>query len=158
VKLSAQEEYGLRCLLQIAAESTHFLPTAEIARREGLSTAYVAKLMRVLRRAGLVRSVRGQQGGFALSRGPDAVEVAEVLEALGGRLYVERSFCIDHPGERRVCVRSGDCALRALWSAMDKAVQDVLRGIRLSQLMCGEAAMTAFFRNNNGPLLRRART
>lgn len=140
MKLSAQEEYGLRCLLRIASEPAHFLTAADIARREGLSPAYVAKLMRLLRRAGLVRSVRGQNGGFALASAPESTSVGVVLEALGGRIYPE-GFCLSHCGEQRVCVRDRDCSLRALWAALDAAVHRVLDRTMLSHLVGGERAM-----------------
>ena len=70
MKLSAQEEYGLRCLLQVASAPDHFLTIPEIARREALSEAYVAKLASALRRADLLVSVRGKKGGVALARSP----------------------------------------------------------------------------------------
>ena len=69
MKLSAQEEYGLRCLLYMARSGetkSHSIP--EISRAEGLSVPNVAKLMRILRLGGLVASVRGQAGGYTLSR------------------------------------------------------------------------------------------
>src|SRR5215470_17874273 len=68
MRLTAQEEYGLRCLLQVARGQDTAVTTPEIAEREGLSEAHVHKLMRLLRRAGLVRSVRGRKGGYQPAR------------------------------------------------------------------------------------------
>jgi Mn-dependent DtxR family transcriptional regulator len=69
MKLSTQEEYGLRCLLQLArAGDAASLTIAEMSEREGISSPNVAKIMRILRRAGLVRSTRGKAGGYYLSR------------------------------------------------------------------------------------------
>src|SRR2546430_15546874 len=68
MRLSAQEEYGLRCLLQVARGHEGSTTTPEIAEREGLSQAHVHKLMRFLRRGGLVKSVRGRKGGYQLAR------------------------------------------------------------------------------------------
>ena len=69
MKISAQEEYGVRCLLQIGGRGLGAsLTIPEISRAEGISSHYVAKLLRVLRRGGLVKSVRGQAGGYTLSR------------------------------------------------------------------------------------------
>ena len=71
MKFSSQEEYGLRCLLRIARQGRKAsLTIPEISEAEGLSSFYVAKLMRILRRAGLVKSARGQIGGYSLSRPP----------------------------------------------------------------------------------------
>ena len=67
MKLSAQEEYGLRCLLRLAREGeSSSLTIPEISLSEGISNHYVAKLMRILRRGGFVRSARGQAGGYTL--------------------------------------------------------------------------------------------
>ena len=92
MKFTAQEEYGLRCLLQIAREPTGSVTIPEIAKREALTPAYVAKLMRVLRRVGLVKSTRGQKGGYRLAYPPDRMNLGMVLAALGGRLYSD-DFC-----------------------------------------------------------------
>lgn len=140
MKLTAQEEYGLRCLLQIAAEPSRFLTIPEIARREALSTAYVAKLLRVLRRAGFLRSVRGQKGGFELNVNPEQINVGRVLDTLGGRLF-SATFCDTHSGVNCVCVHSVDCSLRSLWGALDHAVQAVVQRTQLSHLLGGEIHM-----------------
>ena len=69
MKLSTQEEYGLRCLLQIArVGASASLTIAEMSEREGISSPNVAKIMRILRRAGLVNSTRGKSGGSLLAR------------------------------------------------------------------------------------------
>src|SRR5215472_8505783 len=85
MKHSAQEEYGLRCLLRLAREGElGSLTITEISLAEGISSHYVAKLMRILRRGGFVKSARGQAGGYTLSRGADQIVVGEALAALGG--------------------------------------------------------------------------
>src|SRR2546425_11812681 len=75
MRFTAQEEYGLRCLLQIAREPAGSLTIPEIAEREALTSAYVAKLMSVLRKAGLVKSTRGQKGGYRLACPPDQMNL-----------------------------------------------------------------------------------
>lgn len=147
MKLTSQEEYGLRCLLQIASAPERFLTIPEVARREALSTAYVAKLMRILRRAGFVRSVRGQNGGFELGLPPQEVNVGQVLDALGGRLYSE-AFCQDHSGDKKSCVHSVDCSLRSLWTALDGAIQRVLNRTQLSHLINGESDVGVWLQGN----------
>ncbi len=66
MKFSSLEEYGLRCLVQLGTRGrgSESLTIAEMSRREGISAPNVAKIMRVLRRAGLVKSTRGQSGGY----------------------------------------------------------------------------------------------
>src|SRR3989442_13741930 len=93
MKLSAQEEYGLRCLLRIAmAPEEGSLTIPEIARAEALSAPYVAKLMRVLRQGKFVRSVRGQAGGYMLSRPPGQIRLGGEFGLRGGGLFEHRVF------------------------------------------------------------------
>jgi Rrf2 family protein len=103
VKLSSQEEYGLRCLLRLAREGeTGSLTIPEISQAEGISSFYAAKLMRILRRGGFVKSARGQTGGYALARPAGEIVVGEALAALGGRLF-ESEFCDEHAGIEKLC-------------------------------------------------------
>ena len=142
MKLSAQEEYGLRCLLRVAsAGEGESLTIPEIGRAEALSIAYVAKLMRILRRGEFVKSVRGQTGGYALARKAENIPVGEVLAALGGRLF-EPGFCDQFPGLDRLCTHSVDCSIRSLWRAVQSAVDSVLAGITLGDLLQKESDMT----------------
>lgn len=134
MKISAQEEYGIRCLLQLGKARGGSLTISEIARAEGLSREYVAKLMRVLRRAGLVRSIRGQAGGYGLARPLDEISVAEALAALGGRLW-DPAFCKQHPGLQSVCSHTPDCNVQRLWRRLQSAVDGVLGRVTLKDLL-----------------------
>jgi len=143
MRFTAQEEYGLRCLLQIAREPAGSLTIPEIAEREALTSAYVAKLMSVLRKAGLVKSTRGQKGGYRLACPPDQMNLGMVLAALGGRLY-SKDFCGRHAGKEQVCVHNVDCSIRSLWIALDSVVQRALGQTMLTDLFRSEQAMTVW--------------
>ena len=141
MKFSTQEEYGLRCVLNIArAGGSATIP--EISRREGLSPTHVAKLLMMLRKSGFVASTRGQSGGYTLARPAEAILVKDVLAALGGQLYDER-FCVRHSGLDDVCRHSGDCTVRSLWQEVQEAVDRVLDGVTIRDLMLREAAAPA---------------
>src|SRR5215471_12452811 len=141
MKLSAQEEYGLRCLVRVAsAGEGASLTIPQIGRAEALSIAYVAKLMRILRQRKLVKSVRGQTGGYTLARSPESISVGEVVAALGGRLF-EPGFCDQFSGLKRMCTHSVDCSIRSLWRAVQNAVDSVLAGITLKDLLQTESDM-----------------
>ncbi len=143
MKITAQEEYGVRCLLQIGARGPQAsLTIPEIARAEGLSTPHVAKLMRVLRRGGLVKSVRGQAGGYTLARPLGGITVAEALAVLGGRLY-EGEFCEQHHGKPEICNRSTDCSIRFLWRSVQQVVDQVLSKATLQDLLPNRGATVA---------------
>jgi Rrf2 family protein len=147
MRLSAQDEYGLRCLSQmVRAEPGSSVRISEIAEREGLSTAQVAKFMRLLREAGLVTSVRGQQGGYRLARRADEIRLSEVVEMTGERLF-SAAFCDRHAGCGSRCVHLDDCSIRALWSALDRVVLTFLDGRKLSDLRCSERNLKRRIRN-----------
>jgi Rrf2 family protein len=108
----------------------------EIARIEGLSIPHVAKLMRLLRRGGFVKSVRGQAGGYKLARTPERINIGEVLAWLGGRLF-EPSFCSLHSGTVDLCTHSVDCSIRSLWQSVQQVVDQMLGKVTLRDLLGG---------------------
>jgi Rrf2 family protein len=145
MKISAHEEYGLRCLLQIAKqESPKGLTIPEISEAEHISIAYTAKLLAILRRTGFVKSVRGKEGGYSLARSSDRIVVAEVMAALGGRVF-EAEFCKKHPGQGMSCVHSTDCSIRSLWQRLQGAVDQVLNATTLQDLVRSEQTPAALF-------------
>lgn len=156
MKLSAQEEYGLRCLLFMARHGetkSHSIP--EISRAEGLSVPNVAKLMRILRLGGLVASVRGQAGGYTLSRPADQVTVSEVLSLLGGSFF-NPHFCDRHSGLERSCAHSGDCSLRLLWGTVQKTLDHLLTRTTLRDLLRNEQEMSIFLQERSAQAMAAA--
>jgi Rrf2 family protein len=147
----AIEEYGLRCLLQAAFHDGPGPITApEIARREGLGPEYVSRIMAALRSGGLVVSVRGAAGGYRLSRPADQIGVWEAIEVLGGEFFPE-GFCDCHPGQRRECVHTTDCAIRALWMKVKDTLRGALEGISLVDLRRDEPSMTTWLDSLSPP-------
>jgi Rrf2 family protein len=147
MKLSAQEDYGLRCLLQLGRqEEGASLTIAELAAREGLSAPNVAKIMRVLRKGGFVRSTRGQAGGYTLARPVEAVSVGEVLAFLGGRFF-DPSFCEKHSGSSVLCSNNSDCSIRPVLRHLQDVVDQVLGSLTLKSLLRSEQEMTAVWAN-----------
>jgi Rrf2 family protein len=140
MKFSTQEEYGLRCLLQIARVSPDgSLTIPEIAQLEGLSQTHVAKLLMILRRGGLITSHRGQVGGYFLKKPLAEIFVGEVLDVLGGRLYDDR-FCNRHRGKNTVCIHAVDCSIRSLWQVVQDQVDDVVGRMPITVLLEKETA------------------
>lgn len=141
MKLSAQEEYGLRCLLHMASKgdtASHSIP--EISRAEGLSIPNVAKLMRILRMGGYVASARGQAGGYTLSRPASEIQIGPVLELLGGRLCGP-SFCDRHSGLKDACVHVGNCSIRPIWQALQAVTEQLLGQLSLQDLIKEELSV-----------------
>lgn len=136
MKLSSHEEYGLRCLLQVARQSTAGGTTIpEISRLEGISEAYVAKLLRILRQAGLVQAARGKIGGYTLAIPAEGIRVGDALATLGGGRMFEGDFCTRHSGTEASCVHTTNCSMRTLWRSLQDAVDSVLENTTLRDLL-----------------------
>jgi Rrf2 family protein len=149
MKISSQEEYGLRCLLQLAAaEDGHSLTIPEIAGAEGLSTAYVAKLLAVLRQAGLIESVRGRAGGYTLARPPAEITLGSVMGVLSEPLFEDPSYCQRHAGSETEgnCVHYGGCTLRSLWQTLEQWMRHTMDRLSLADLLHGGPSITELLR------------
>jgi Rrf2 family transcriptional regulator, iron-sulfur cluster assembly transcription factor len=113
------------------------LTIPEISRHEGISTAYVDKLMRILRQGGFVKAARGKAGGYTLALPPERICVGDALTVLGGRIYGD-DFCNQHSGTLTSCAHSSDCSIRSLWRAVQGAVDSILRKTTIRDLLSSE--------------------
>ena len=144
MKVTAQEEYGLRCLLQLARvpHDGQLMIVKDIASKEGLSSAYVEKLLRILSRAGLVHSVRGLKGGYILNRPPAQISLGEVIRALG-TVETTDHICTVFTGKEDACVHFRDCGIRSVWSGLTNYIQSFLDRTTLASLLDNEYAVSA---------------
>ena len=143
MKISANEEYGLRCLVQLAraevdAES---LTLNQIADREGLSVANAGKLMWVLVKAGLVQSQRGANGGYTLARPASDIRLNEVIRILDEDTV--DGFCKTHAGVLDACIHTSDCGIRPVIVGLHEIVQNALSEITLAELIGSEENVDA---------------
>ena len=147
MKLSANEEYGVRCLVRLAYayDAGQSLTIPEISHAEGVSPSYAAKILRILRKGGFIKAARGKEGGYTLARPAGAISLGQAIDALGGRLF-ESNFCDSHTGQAAICTRSVDCSVRSLWRAVQVAVDQVLSQATLRDLLQNEADMNSFVR------------
>ena len=142
MKISSQEEYGLRCLLQLAQlPQGQVVSVKEIAAKEGLSSAYVEKLLRLLSRAGLVHSMRGMRGGYVLNRPPGQIALGEVVRALG-TIQTTTHICSAFTGNQAACVHFNDCGLRSVWAGLTGYIQKFLDETTLANLTGSEYAVS----------------
>ena len=138
MKITAQEEYGLRILLRIVRcndEESMSIQALSIA--EGLSPAYVAKLTRKLRQAGYINSTPGNIGGYILAKSAGEININQVLKTLGGSLFT-KEFCNDFSGTMRLCTNSVDCSVRSLWQMIQFSVDQLLDKVSLNDLIGSE--------------------
>ncbi|MGY3053224.1 Rrf2 family iron-sulfur cluster assembly transcriptional regulator [Pedobacter sp. UYEF25] len=138
MKITAQEEYGLRILLRIARSDDEKNTSIQaLSELEGLSHAYVAKLTRILRKGGFINSTPGNIGGYILAKLPEEINVNTVLKHLGGSLF-SKEFCGDYNGNVTMCTNSVDCSIRSLWKKIQYSVDQVLDQITLAELIGSE--------------------
>lgn len=138
MKITAQEEYGLRCILQLARQKDgETIMVRDIADREGLSLAYVEKILWTLSRSGIIESVRGPKGGYRLTRPCAEISIGSVMRALGG-MPSQHEICLQFTGNQDTCVHHGDCDLQPVWTSITDFVYSVFDRIPLSQLLQGK--------------------
>lgn len=142
MKITAQEEYGLRCVLQIARSDKRGepVPVSLIAKREGLSTDYVTKLLVLLRKAGLVDSVRGTNGGYALKKNSKDITLSDIIIALEGS-FVEGEICNKFPGNEQECVHLTGCSIRPVWASLARYLYDIFSQTTLADLLEEESSV-----------------
>lgn len=138
MKFSSVEEYGLRCLIQIAKnDKNNGLTIPELSELEGLSEANVAKILRILRLGGIVEAERGQTGGYRLTRPPEEISLREILYVLGGKLF-ESDYCNTYTGISTICTNSTDCSVRSVWRNVQRVIDEVLGRLTLKDLLAPE--------------------
>lgn len=140
MKITAQEEYGLRILIRIArCADADGLSIPQISEAEGLTQTYTAKLTRSLRLAGFINSTPGQKGGYVLAKSQHQIIINQVLKALGGTLFGDE-FCASHIGAVNLCTNSVDCSARSLWKMVQFTLDNLLDKITLADLCATENA------------------
>lgn len=138
MKISSQEEYGLRCLLQVARDGTETpVPISEIAAREGLSVEYVGKLLMKLRKGELVTSVRGKSGGYVLAKPAVEISLRLVLEVLSDPIFDTR-YCSRFSGTEDTCVHADNCGIRPIWAVVNRFLDRTLSNLTIADVLDSE--------------------
>jgi Rrf2 family cysteine metabolism transcriptional repressor len=132
MRVSARELYGLRAMSEFAR---HFgqgpLSLSEVARSQGISQAYLEQIAIDLRRAGLLKSRRGAQGGYYLAEEPGETTAGDVIRALEGSILPVR--CMAGEGSTP-CSREEDCSARGVWEQVRDRLVETLDAISLADL------------------------
>ncbi len=133
MRLSSKTDYGLRALIDLALHASGPpVQSHDIATRQGIPESYLNQLLILMRRAGLIRSLRGPQGGHQLARPPGAISIAAIVAALDGPSASEGA---SQPGEARGNDAATDLVVRAAWEHVSAAIDDALGRITLDMLL-----------------------
>lgn len=148
MKVTAQEEYGLRILIRIAGcKDAKGLSIPQLTEAEGISSHYVAKLTRVLRMKGFINSTPGNKGGYVLARPAREIVIRDVLSALGGMIFDQEYTGTQIGSSFRLCTNSVDCSARSLWQMIQFTVDRLLENVTLHDLANPEQESADFLKS-----------
>ena len=138
MRLSTKSRYGLRALFDIAYHSKGVPAQIKtISQRQGITPRYLEQIFQKLKRAGIVKSIRGPKGGYYLARMPEEIAVGDIMRAM--EESIEPIFCAQPPkGRSRKCRRESKCAAQVVWTEAGRRLRDYLDSVTLAQ-MCGIA-------------------
>jgi len=131
LRLSTKARYGLRALMSLARHYGEGPVIAKvIAREEDISENYLEQIMELLRRSGIVRSIRGAQGGFSLAKPPEDIKIKEIVDILEGPIHL-----IDCLSDPEICNRNKGCSARTFWKKLEENINKFLESHTLADLM-----------------------
>ena len=133
MKLSTKGRYGLRALLDLAVHQEHGpVSIQSIAARQDISESYLEQIIGKLRKAGLVKSIRGAQGGYQLALEPGDISVGDVLRALEGNLDAVECNGFQDDG---ACSGKDLCVTKYVWKKINESINETVDEIKLDQLV-----------------------
>jgi Rrf2 family protein len=135
VKISARGRYAVRGMFDVTLNSRNFpTPLADISLRQGITISNLEQLFAKLRRAGLVRSVRGPGGGYFLAKAPHEITIADILRAVEEPLAPQAKTA-DGEQEAAPGQRIDDLLIDVLWSRLTEQIRQILESVTLQDLV-----------------------
>ena len=140
MKISARDEYACEAVLELALHYDIETPVRvqDIAQRQGIPMKFLFQIMQILKRVDIVRSRRGTEGGYTLSRSPSQITVGDVIRAMSGP-FVQLS-CLDSGNFQDDCGKQVTCQFKPIWADVDRAIGNVLNNITFEELVRRERA------------------
>lgn len=132
MKISTKGRYALRLMLDLALNADdELIRIKDIADRQSISEKYLEQIISPLKKAGLVRSLRGAQGGYRLTRKPEDYTVGMILRITEGEMAPVA--CLDDP--ENLCERAQECVTLRVWEMLDDAIKGVIDHVTLKNLV-----------------------
>ena len=142
MKISTKGRYALRTMIDLAMNDTgENISIKAIAARQGISTKYLEQIISTLNKAGYVKSDRGANGGYRLTKKPEEYTVGMILRLTEGSLAI--TTCTQD--EQNLCERYGCCTTVKVWEKINKAISDVVDNITIADLAADEQNSTNNF-------------
>jgi FeS assembly SUF system regulator len=139
LRISKLTDYGTVLLGHLATNQATVCSAAEVAEATGIATPTVSKLLKSLARAELVTSTRGTNGGYRLSRRPQDISAADVIDALEGPVSITE--CSSSDGD---CEHEGVCSVGGAWQRVNVAIRRALQDVTLNDLTCATGSVPTF--------------
>lgn len=137
MKISTRGRYALRMMIDLAEhDGEEFIALKEITKRQGISKKYMEQIIPLLNQAHLLRTAKGQKGGYKLARHPSEITIAEIVACAEGGLNV--IDCLED--EENQCPRAPYCRTLPIWEGLRKLINDYLSGITLQDVLDQNAA------------------
>ena len=132
VKISTKGRYALRMLLDLAMNGNgNYVALKDIAERQNISKKYLEQIVPLLNKSGLLRTNRGYQGGYMLTKEPSKYTVREILTVTEGDLCPVS--CLQY--EPNNCPRADECMTLYVWKGLHKAITDYLDSVTLQDII-----------------------
>ena len=132
MRLTTKGRYGVRAVLNLAAQNqNHPISISQISKEEDLSPEFLEQIFFKLKKAGVIRSIRGPKGGFVLNWKPSRVTIKAILDAVGES--INPTPCTNK--STVPCPREKDCALAPVWNEFNKVIEKHLDGISIKDII-----------------------
>ncbi|MGC1401855.1 MAG: Rrf2 family transcriptional regulator [Thermodesulfobacteriota bacterium] len=135
MKLSTKIRYGVRSLCDMVTNVTDSpAQIKDISKRQSISARYIEQIFQKLKKAGLIKSVRGRSGGYLLTQKPNEISVGDVIRAIEGK-DIQLVACLNkNKGEIKACERLGNCAASQVWEEASKRLTDYFDSVTIKQI------------------------
>lgn len=135
MKMSTKTRYGLRALVDLASYGKDAqVPLTKISSRQELSVNYMEQVFVTLRKAGVVKSAKGAQGGYSLARSSEEITVGEIIRALEGQILIIEE-AKDRSNESLIAYNIEKCIQKQVWTPINESINEVVDNITLAQLV-----------------------
>lgn len=131
MKLSTKGKYGLKAMFELALSSNgEPVSLKYIAKKQGISDQYLEQIFSILKKAGLVKSVRGAQGGYYISKEASEITVADILKVLEGDMAFTECLL-----DKDLCENFDSCATKYVWAKVKESIEEVTNSISLQDMI-----------------------
>jgi len=135
MKISSKIRYGVRLICDIAYNSQEKpVQVKTVSKRQEISAKYTEQIFQKLKKAEIIKSVRGPFGGYLLAKKPEEITIGDIIKAIDGK-DIELVFCSGYPqGSKKSCKRFGKCVVSEVWNGASRTLMDYFNSVTINQI------------------------